>query len=141
MIINQFGLDQNEEVFDDFKCTLRTSAATNQVTDFVGTRISAMIEQMGHMYLTEDHICFCGQLFGETKFKLRFIDIKSIAKTKTLGIIDWAIIIKTTIPGKEPEGQPEQSEEYIFGAFQNRDQAYKRMMDLWVTHVPYAAGA
>ena len=126
MIINEFDLDKEEELFDDFKCTLRTSA---------------MIERMGHMYLTEDHLCFCGHIFGETKFKLRFTDIRSIVKTKTLGIFDWAIMSKATVPVKDTDGKPGEPDSYLFGAFQNRDLAFKRMMDLWVTHVPHAVEA
>lgn len=66
---------------------------------------------------------------GETKFKLKFKDIKSIAKTKTFGIFDWAIMIKAQKTDSNDIAS------YLFGAFNNRDFAYKRMMDLWATHV------
>ena len=59
-----------EEIFDDFKCTLRTASvanAANGVTDFIGRSIGGLIEQVGHIYLTEEHICFSGNMLAETK--------------------------------------------------------------------------
>lgn len=94
MIIKEFNLSPMEEIFDDFKCTLRTASVANGVTDFIGRSIGGLIERVGHIYLTEEHICFSGNMLAETKLKLRFIDIQSIVKSKTLGIFDWAILIK-----------------------------------------------
>jgi len=98
MIKKEFGLPNNEEIFDDFPCTLRTQstmASTNTVTDLVGSRLGGLIDHRGRLYLTEEHLCFSSNIIGvKTKFKLKFIDIKSVAKNKTFGIFDWGIMIK-----------------------------------------------
>lgn len=137
MIIKEFNLSPTEEIFDDFKCTLRTASVTNGMTDIVGRSIGGLIEHVGHLYLTEEHICFSGNMFAETKLKLRFVDIQSIAKSKTLGIFDWAILIK--VKPRDAGNGTQKADSYLFGAFENRDLAYKRMMDIWASHTPEAA--
>ena len=56
-----------EEIFDDFKCTLRTASASNSVTDIIGRSIGGLIEHVGRIYLTDEHICFSGNMLAETK--------------------------------------------------------------------------
>lgn len=98
MIKSEFGLSANEEIFDDFTCTLRTQstmAEKNTMTNLVGSRIGGLIDHRGRMFLTENHLCFSSNIIGiKTKFKIRFTDIQSITKNKTLGMFDWGIKIK-----------------------------------------------
>lgn len=44
-------------------------AATNTVTDLVGSRLGGLIDHRGRLYLTEEHLCFSSNIIGvKTKF-------------------------------------------------------------------------
>ena len=64
-----FNLPKNEEVCDDFNCSLNDK-----------------INYLGRMYLTENYICFYIGLIASDKGKIKILieDIIKISKKKTL---------------------------------------------------------
>ena len=79
-------------------------AEKNTMTNLVGKRIGGLIDHRGRIYLTENHVCFSSNIIGiKTKFKIRFRDILSIKKNKTLGMFDWGIQIKAATGAKNQQ--------------------------------------
>ena len=54
------------------------------MTSIVGKRIGSLIEHHGHLYLTEEHICFSGHILGETKLVSN--QIFYLSKSKEINI-------------------------------------------------------
>jgi|TARA_B110000285_G_C14564236_1_gene354914 hypothetical protein len=83
MIRREFQLPNDEDLFDDFKCTLNWSS---------GAHLGSMTQ--GRLYITDQYMCFSSNLLGVTqKVKLKFQDIKSIKRMKTMGIFNSGIIV------------------------------------------------
>ena len=120
MIKREFDLTSNENVYDDFGCTLKTPGWNTNVLNSI---------MQGRIYLTDHYICFNNSMVGN-KVKLPIRDIVSITKNKFMGLFNTGIMITQT------NQETKQLEKYQFGQFDNRDLAYKRIDALWRNIAP-----
>ncbi|KAL0079461.1 GRAM domain-containing protein [Phycomyces blakesleeanus] len=100
------SVPENDPLLEDYKCALQKD-----------------ILLQGHLYITENHICFNANIFGwVTNLVIAFSDITKVEKRMTAMIIPNAIHIYTA-NGK-----------HVFASFLSRDLAYDQIFQLWQTH-------
>ena len=131
MIKSIFKLGADEDLLDDFGCTIKIGNETNSQFDSnqnqhnpgvpLKQKIGNIITYHGRLYITDQHICFNSDILGVIKkIKFPFSDIQSIMKSRVMGLFDTGITV-VLVNGQK----------YKFGSFGNRDLAYSRMMVLW----------
>ncbi|KAI9016441.1 GRAM domain-containing protein, partial [Phycomyces nitens] len=94
------SVPENDPLLEDYKCALQKD-----------------ILLQGHLYITENHICFNANIFGW--LVIAFSDILKVEKRMTAMIIPNAIHIYT------PHGK------HIFASLLSRDLAYDQIVQLW----------
>ena len=76
-------------------------------------------------------MCFsCNIIGANQKVKLKFVDIKSIARSKLMGFFNNGIIVH------QLNHQTNQEEKFQFGQFKDREIAYSRITALWKGRAP-----
>ena len=86
IIWKEFELDPEEDILDDFGCTMMATKVSSTAFNVV---------HHGRIYLTDERLCFGSDILGlKNKFKLEFTKITAISKTKILGLFDSGILIE-----------------------------------------------
>lgn len=146
MIRKEFDLKQEEELFDDYQCSLRSLPKQvldgNQIKDAPNAfqnKFAGIVTHHGRLYLTEDHICFAANIFGvKTKFvsnlinnfqKIHFSNVITISQNKVMGIFDSGILVR-----EKSQEEKNIVNRYQLASFNDRKVAYDRMKALWSTH-------
>ncbi|KAI7866974.1 GRAM domain-containing protein [Spinellus fusiger] len=100
------SVPENDPLLENYKCALQKD-----------------ILLQGHVYITENHVCFYANIFGwVTNLVVAFSDMTHIEKRMTAMIIPNAIHISTD------------SAKYVFASFLSRDVAYDQIVQLWQIH-------
>ncbi|EPY25971.1 hypothetical protein STCU_06385 [Strigomonas culicis] len=93
-----------DELVETYSCAWQDGAALRQ----------------GFVYIGSHWVCFAGTI-GSSKFTIEFDEIKDIRKTKSAKILENSIDIITHL-----------NDHYNMTSFLQRDQAYNKLMQLWL---------
>lgn len=119
------GKQRNKELHRVFNKRLCGSEVC--VADFICAYAKTLLLRQGKMYMTCSSVCFVSGIL-DTEILIPLGDIVNVRRSKTIGIPN-AITIET------------RTDAYFFSSFMSRENAYKTLMMLVVSHRSSANGS